>query len=190
MNRRIALKQLGFISAGALLLPSCVKQERQVSITLKNIAITGDQEALLSEIAEAIIPATDTPGAKEMNLQSFVLRMVDDCQDNETQKEFERGLNEFEKAVDKKYSKPFAECTASERKTFLMETEELAKQNRKNDKKTPLTTLYSLTKRYTVQGFVSSEYIMTNVLVYNMTPGKFIGCVPIKDKNDILTVIG
>ena len=190
MNRRIALQQLGFISVSALLLPSCVTQERKVSIALKNITITGDQEVLLSEIAEAIIPATDAPGAKEMNLQSFVLRMVDDCQDSETQKEFERGLGEFEKAVDKKYSRSFAECTPSERKAFLLETEELAKQARKNDTKTPLTTLYSLTKRYTVQGFVSSEYIMTNKLVYNMTPGKFVGCVPIKDKNDILTVIG
>lgn len=190
MNRRIAIKQLGFITAGAMLLPSCVKPARPVSVALKHLSITGEQEGMLAEIAETIIPATDIPGAKQMNLQAFVLRMVDDCQTPEAQKQFETGLTSFEDEVKKKYSKSFEECTPEERKSFLLEVEKQAKEDREARKENPLTTFYSMTKRYTMQGFTSSEYVMTKVLVYNMVPGKFLGCVQIKDKNDIKTIIG
>ncbi len=190
MNRRIALKQLGLVTAGAMLLPGCLKQVRPLSVALNNLSVTGEQEGLLAEMAESIIPATDIPGAKALNLQAFVLRMVDDCQDADAQKNFETGLSQFDEAVVTKFKKPFEECSAKERKEFLLEIDFTAKAERESDKSTPVSVFYSLVKRYTIQGFLNSEYIMTNVLVYNMIPGKFVGCVPVKDKNDIKTVIG
>ena len=190
MKRRIALKQLGFITAGAVLLPACVRQTKQLSIPLKNIAINGDQESLLAEIAEAIIPTTDTPGAKALNIHQFVLRMVDDCQGKDGQQQFVSGLSKVEDAVRQKFNKSFEECTPEEKKKFLLELEEKNKAAIGDEKKEDLPAFYSLTKRYTVQAFLGSEYIMTKVLVYNMIPGKFQGCVEIKDKKDIQTVIG
>jgi hypothetical protein len=83
MKRRIALKQLGLITAGAMILPTCVKEVREVSIALKNIALTGDQETLLAEFVGTIVPKTDIPGASELKVHEFVLRMVDDCHDKE-----------------------------------------------------------------------------------------------------------
>jgi hypothetical protein len=190
MNRRIAIKQLGLITAGAMLLPGCVKETKSVSVALNNLSITGDQEALLIEVAETIIPATDIPGAKALNLQQFVLRMIDDCQAPEEQKQYEKGLAAFESAVEKQYGKSFVALSAADRKTFLAGLEQTAKAERGKDQLSALSSFYSLTKRYTVQGFTTSEYVMTNALPYNMLPGKFIGCVPITDKNDIKTVIG
>lgn len=191
MNRRIVLKQLGFITVGAALLPGCVKQAApSASVALKNIQISGGQESIIAEIAETLIPATDMPGAKSMNLQQFVLRMVDDCQPSDTQKDFEKGLAEFEQAVDKRFGKSFDAISASDKKTFLAELDATAKSEREKDNLTALSKFYSITRRYTIQGFTTSEYVMTNVLPYNMIPGKFIGCVPITDKNDIKTIIG
>jgi len=192
MNRRIALKQLGLITAGAALIPACVNKEaiKSTSIALKNIQVSGGQESTLAEIAETLIPATDMPGAKALNLQQFVLRMVDDCQPAESQKDFEKGLAEFEQAIDKKYSRSFEELTAADRKAFLTELDATAKAEREKESMSALSKFYSMTRRYTIQGFTSSEYVLTNVLPYNMIPGKFIGCVPIQDKNDIKTVIG
>lgn len=190
MKRRIALKQLGFITAGAMLLPSCVKHVREASVQLKNIVVNGDQEALLAEIAETIIPATDIPGAKALNAHQFILKMVDDCQDKESQQQFVAGLSQVDAAMKQKFNKSFDECSTNERKEFLMELEEKNKKTEENDKKEDLPAFYSLTKRYSVQAFLGSKYVMTNVLVYNMIPGKFQGCVEIKDKNDIQTVIG
>jgi hypothetical protein len=191
MNRRIALKQLGFITAGVALLPGCVKEAaRPASIGLKNIQISGNQEAMLAEVAETLIPATDMPGAKAMNVPQFVLRMVDDCQPIEAQKDFEKGIAEFEQAVDKKYGKSFEALSVSDRQAFLKELDVAARAEREKDNMSPVSKFYALTRRYTIQGFTSSEYVLTKVLPYNMIPGKFIGCVPITDKNDLKTIIG
>lgn len=191
MNRRIALRQLGLITAGAALLPACVKEAaKATSITLKNIKVSGGQEAVLAEVAETLIPATDIPGAKAMNLQQFVLRMVDDCQSAEAQKDFESGFAAFEQAVDKKFGRSFDELSAADRKAFLTGLDETAKAEKEKESLSQLSKFYLMTRRYTIQGFTSSEYVLTNVLPYNMIPGKFQGCVPITDKNDIKTIIG
>ena len=65
-----------------------------------------------------------------------------------------------------------------------------AKAEREKDSMSALSRFYSLTRRYTIQGFTSSEYVLTNVMHYDMIPGKFVGCVPVEDKNDIKTVMG
>lgn len=191
MNRRIALKQLGLLTAGAALLPACVRDTaKSASITLKNIHISGGQEFVLAEIAETLIPTTDIPGAKAMNAHHFVLRMVDDCQPEEAQKEFEKGLADFEKAVEEKHGKSFDELSPSDRKAFLTEIDATAKAEREKESVSALSKFYSLARRYTIQGFSSSEYVLTNVFNYNMIPGKFVGCVPIVDNNDLKTVLG
>lgn len=176
------------ITAGAMLLPACVKHSTPGTMTLKHLTLTGDQEALVAEIAETIIPGTDIPGAKQMNLQSFILKMVDDCQGKEAQQKFQTGMKDFEALADKKYGKSFAECTQEEKKAFLTEVDANAKAE--GESPTALSDFYSMTRRYTILGFTNSEYIMTNVLVYNMIPGRFEGCVKVNDANDIKTVIG
>lgn len=190
MKRRIALKQLGFITAGAMVLPSCVRGVKEATIPLKNIILNGDQEILLAEIADTIIPATDIPGAKALNVHQFILKMVDDCLDKDSQQQFVSGLAKIEKTVKEKFDKPFEECSKEERKKFLLEIEQKNKDASGDEKKEDLPAFYSITKRYSVQAFLSSEYVMTNVFKYNMIPGRFEGCVEIKDKNDIQTIIG
>ena len=190
MNRRLALKQLGFVTAGAMLLPGCVKEARQATVSLTNLKITGDQEAIIAELVETIIPETDIPGAKSLKVPEFVLRMVDDCQSPEVQKEYEQGTAAFSEAVEKEFGESFDALTPEKRKVFLEGIERKMKDEQANGKLSPLSSFYATTKRYTIQGFTNSEYIMTHQLPYNMLPGKFIGCVPITDKNNILTVIG
>lgn len=191
MNRRVALKQMGLVTAGVMLLPACVRDVKQVSVALRNIVITGDQEVLLAEIVGTIIPATEIPGAKELNIHQFVLRMVDDCHDAESQQHFVTGLGQVDESSKKQFGKSFEACTVEERLTLLGDLEATKEQEIMADgEESQLPTLYSLTKRHTVQGYLRSEYIMTNVLVYNMIPGGFKGCIQIKDKNDIQTVIG
>ena len=115
MKRRIALKQLGLITAGAMILPSCVKEVRKVSVALKNIAITGDQEGLLAEVVGTIIPNTDIPGASDLKAHEFVLRMVDDCHDAESQQKFVTGLSQVDEVMKKRTGKSFSECSVEER---------------------------------------------------------------------------
>jgi Gluconate 2-dehydrogenase subunit 3 len=197
MNRRVALRQLGMITAGAMILPSCVKEARKLSITLKNILITGDQEALLADVVGTIIPTTDIPGASDLRIHEFVLRMVDDCHDAESQQQFVTGLSQLDEVTKKRFDKSFSECSVEERLALFGELEEKKGADEKKEvekmsdgKENQLPAFYSIAKRHTIRGYLSSEYIMTNVLVHNMIPGRYNGCIEIKDKNDLQTVIG
>lgn len=41
--------------------------------------ISGTQKKLLGELSETLIPASDTPGAKDVSAHLFALMMIGDC---------------------------------------------------------------------------------------------------------------
>lgn len=174
MNRRTAIRNVVFISAGAALLPSCLQQDK-ASIPLKNISLTGSQEEMLAELAGTIIPKTkDFIGAKDLKTHEFVLTMVDDCTGPEDQKIFTDGMKLFEDNCKKKFNSSFIKCTTEQRNDLLKQTEASKDENDKAVK------FYKTTKRYTVQSFTSSRDYMINVRKYNMVPGpNYKGCVPV-----------
>ena len=174
INRRTALKNLLIISGGIVLLPSCVHHEGAASIPLKNISINGEQEKLLAEISDTIIPKTDTPGAKELFTHLFALTMVDDCFDPARQKEFVAGLNLFNTQFKNSYNKNFVDATSAERESFLNDIEH---------KKFPskdLSSFYGSMKQLTIHGYMTSKYVGTNLVIYELVPGRFHGTFPIK----------
>ena len=123
MNRRSSIKTLLIISVGASLLPSCLHEEKKTSLSLKNIKIDSNDEELLAEISETIIPKTDTPGAKDLSAHLFALMMVDDCCAPADQDKFVKGLNDFEEFSKKKFDKSFLKCTRSQKKEILQSIE-------------------------------------------------------------------
>ncbi len=54
------------------------------------------KKALLTELAETIIPATDTPGAKEAGAVDFMMPMLNECTDTKTLNRFIKGLQDLE----------------------------------------------------------------------------------------------
>lgn len=191
MERRTAIKQLMFLTSGALLLPACAKQSKNASIKLSHLKISGNQEDLLAAVVDTIIPATDTPGAKELNVHQFILRMVDDCADPEQQKNFSDGLEAFDQSAEKKLGESFAEAQKDQRLAFLKELDQVKSSEGNEDaKKQPIQIFYSIAKDLTIRGYMSSEYVMTNLQYYTMVPGKFQGCVEVKNPNDYKTILG
>ena len=89
-NRRVAIQQLVLIWAGVALLPSCLHNEQKVSIPLKQIQIDPDDETMLADLTETILPKTDTPGAKDLSAHLFALKMVDDCFTKQNQEKYIR----------------------------------------------------------------------------------------------------
>jgi Gluconate 2-dehydrogenase subunit 3 len=174
MNRRQVIRNVLFFSAGAVLIPSCARESRKPSISLTHIKINGDQQQLMESLTETIIPKTKTPGANDLSSQLFVLMMVDDCQNHENQEKFMKGMDQFEALAKKQYGKGFVE-TNNEQKTAI-----LNKIEGKKDIPDELTAFYALTKRLTIQSFMSSQYFLTKIQVYEMVPGRYHGCVPVK----------
>jgi hypothetical protein len=174
VNRRTAIRQLFCISAGVLIIPSCAQDKSKSSILLKNMSIDSNQEKLLEELTETIIPATSTPGAKDIYAHLFALKMLDDCYKKEDQQKFVSGMEAFQKRAKKQLDRSFVEATPDQRKTLLRSIE--TDQESKDD----LNFFYSTIKRLTVQAYTTSEYFLTKVHVYELVPSRYHGCVPVK----------
>ena len=115
MNRRTAFRQIALASAAAWLLPACVSDPKKVSLALNRLQVSGDEEELLANIADVMIPQTDTPGAVAVKAHLFALVMVDDCMSAEDQQKYLKGMRNFESALKKLSGKNFAEASADEK---------------------------------------------------------------------------
>jgi hypothetical protein len=193
MNRRTVIKNLALVIGGAALLPSCMKNNGGPSIHLKHLNISVDQENLIGDVCETIIPKTNTPGAKDLNLHLFVLKMLDDCYKKKDQQAFMAGLVEFNDLVKKKYNKSFSDLSAKDREALLTEIEGNAKKQghngqpkgrnakpQKNLDQLPLNAFYWAVKQQTLFGYTTSQYFMTKEIVYELVPGRYNAHYPVK----------
>ncbi len=156
MNRRTAIKQLFIVAGGLMITSSCNGAGDSASIELRYVKLSADDEALIGDLVEAIIPKTGSPGAKDLNLHLFVMKMLDDCHSPEDQEAFINGLEQVQKAGLK---------TEAERLAYL--------QTLKED------VFFSILKKRTLQGYLNSEYVMKNKLVYELVPGRYDGAVKV-----------
>ncbi|WP_246162136.1 gluconate 2-dehydrogenase subunit 3 family protein [Sphingobacterium phlebotomi] len=167
INRRTALRRLLYIAGGALLLPACYRQSGKATIEMTNLEIEEEQENLLAELVETIIPSSDTPGGKELLLHLFVLKMVDDCHNPEDQKAFMEGIVAFSAYAHEATGQDFMEMDADKRLAFLEAIPEVADEQVKR--------FYAITKRRTIQGYMNSKYVMTDLKKYELVPGRYNG---------------
>lgn len=174
INRRHAIKQFVFVSAGIALIPSCMQDRSKASILLKNMSIDGKQEKLLAELAETIIPATDTPGAKDISAHLFALKMMDDCYSRADQQRFIKGMTAFDHQCKTAYGNHFADCTPQQRIEFLQKTPP------GNEMKNDRDYFYTIVKHLTIEAYTTSKFYMTKINVYKLVPGRFHGCMPVK----------
>ncbi len=176
MERRSAIQSLVIISAGLIVFPSCQSNSGKSSISLKNIKINAAEEKLLADIAATIIPATDTPGAKETGAHLFALKMLDDMYEKEVQENFMYGLKQFDAEVTKQFNRSFTGCTTEQKQKLLLDIE-----NKKGDSP-EIIDFYTIMKQRTVQGYLNSKYVMTNVIKYEFIPThKYDGYYPVKN---------
>ncbi|MBB3836780.1 hypothetical protein FHS57_000762 [Runella defluvii] len=169
MQRRSALKSLTAAVGGLMSLPSWAQAWTPETVKGPTL-LTMAEEDTLAEIVETIIPETSTPGAKSLKVHQFALRMINDCYGENAQKNLKKGLADTNSAAQQAYSKSFAACDGKQRL-------ELLKKLADNADTKPFV---SMIKNLTIQGYQNSEYVMVNIQKYNMAPGFYHGCVPVK----------
>jgi hypothetical protein len=170
--RRTAIRNLLIIAGGAMILPACYRKSGKSTIQLNSISLTEEDETILEMLCETLIPETDSPGAKNLKLHLFVLKMVDDCYKKEDQQMFIKGLEEFGAFAKEKTGKTFLEASGSERESLLKTIQQIEKRDQ------AIPEFYRITKSKTIQGYLNSEYVMTNLLKYELVPGRYNGYFP------------
>jgi hypothetical protein len=180
MKRRDAIKSLLIVTGGVIVIPSCLQRDAESTIQLKHIKIDGSQEKQLAELAETIIPATATPGAKDTYAHRFALKMVDDCHDKADQEKFMKGFKEVDNLSKQHFNTTFLKSTPAQREQLVGELEKRLAAPAADDN---LAAFYKLYKGLVIQGYMGSKYVMGSVLKFELVPGRYNGASPVKQTN-------
>ncbi len=178
MDRRKAIRNISLALGGTAVAGSMVMQHGcKISAKKYNDIFDVDQVAMMDEIAETIIPKTDTPGAKDAAVGAFIAIMVQDTLTNEKQQIFLEGLVKIEEAAKKKFHTGFMKLNGEQRTILLTEIDQ--EMNAWNARKKPEDPdhYFQLMKGLTVQGYFTSEPGATKALRYLPVPGKYEGCI-------------
>ncbi|MCE7063747.1 gluconate 2-dehydrogenase subunit 3 family protein [Dyadobacter sp. CY326] len=191
MKRRDALGRVALLMGGALSAPTMLAflegcKKATDTATGMTFPFPADRQALVSEVAELIIPKTDTPGAKDAKVGEFIEKMLKDCYTAADQESFNKGLEELEK-------KDFLKATPQEQTAILTEMEkasktEIANADKEKKKYTEAgkeytdasTPFFRLLKELTLLGYFTSEQGATQALDYVAVPGRYDGCIDLK----------
>jgi len=125
---------------------------------------SADQEALLKNWMGVIIPESSIPGAVSLGVPAFVKTMLRDC---------------YEPASSALLTKVLASLPSIE-KVSESEKEQLFFQIEQGKMGADAQKAMKTLKGLTIQGYVTTEYVMVNHLHYVMAPGFFNGCEPLK----------
>ena len=183
MNRREAIRNVALLLGTAISASTLSALEGCNPKGPENYALTAPEtRSLLAEIAETIIPKTDTPGAKEAKVEDFIVTMLNDCYKTTDQQVVLDGLKKIDAASEKQYKKPFIDISAEEKTALLTEIdkERVAYNKRDNKKEGDPTHYFQVLKELTLLGYFTSEAGATKALRYVPVPGKFEGCIPYK----------
>lgn len=156
-----------------------------------NELFTKSEIDLLDEIGETILPETDIPGAKAVNIGSFIAMMVVDTYEARHQDVFKEGLQTIRQNFEGQYGHSFMKGSAEERHAFLnelnkelyipLETSEGENAHRETDPSSDAPDHYfRMLKELTILGYFSSEVGSTQALRYVETPGRYEACIPYK----------
>jgi len=121
MNRRELLQQVAWLMGGAVATPAVLavlngcspRQNASAPLVLDEA-----QRAIIAEVAEIIIPRTDTPGAQDAGVPRFIESMLKDAFSSEEQQAFVSGLQDFDAAAQREHGKPFLKLSQPQRVAF------------------------------------------------------------------------
>jgi hypothetical protein len=91
MNRREAVRRIALLMGGAMVGSEVILSGQAIPDKQPAAGFTDADKALLDEIGETIIPATDIPGAKAAKIGAFMTMMVTDCYNDKQHAAFLRG---------------------------------------------------------------------------------------------------
>lgn len=184
MNRREAITRVSLLLGGTIIgaeafLSGCNNApDKTVAKTGSNF--TNDDIAFFDEVAETILPKTDTPGAKDAKVGEFMARIVKDCYPEKDQKVFIEGMTKLNEASQKKNGKSFMESTPAQRHDLLVDLDKEAKEYMDKKQKDDPAHYFRMMKELTLWGYFTSEAGATKALRYVAVPGKYQGCIDYK----------
>lgn len=182
MNRRELLQRTSLLIGGSLLGADSLLAKNVDWDSLDNLPedskgiglFSKGQIKMMNEVADTIIPDTNTPGAKAAKVGQFMAVMVSDCYEPDDQKRFMDGLTTLETECNKRYGKKsFTKLSPAQRTEFLTAVDKERKEFQKNKKKEDKNHYFQTMKDLVLWGYFTSEIGATQALRFVEYPGKY-----------------
>jgi hypothetical protein len=187
MNRREAIERTALILGYAVSAPAMMGVlkgcKAAPELTYTPVFFSEDQARTVGEIAEIILPKTDTPGAKEAGVPAFIDLMLKNVYPQEDKDRFLKGLLEFEQQATKRYGDAFIDLGPVKQLEWVKNVHDAAVEafKKADDKTRKEKPFILMTRELTMLGFFTSEPGATKVLQYNPVPGAYHGCLPLAE---------
>ena len=213
IHRREAIRRVGLILGGVsfvggtALLTAC-ERGRPATNNQPIGEFTPEDIAFLDEVADTMLPETETPGAKAARTGAFMALMVTDTYEPKDQQVFREGMRKLDEASQKANGTGFMAATPQQRLALLEQLdrgqktytdardaarreqrptaeEHLPDQRQEAAPGTPTTITadapahyFRMMKELTLLGYFTSEIGYTQAQRYVESPGRFDPCVP------------
>ena len=183
MQRRDLFRILGGAAATSVLGPLSPEQRldwgRRLHATIASdapvlTALAPAQAVLVDELAELILPRTDTPGARDVGVVQFIDRILAFWDSAEERHRFLEGLDAIDSEARSTGAARFVELE-SERKIALLTTLDRAS----GPEPGTAAGAWRRLKSMTVYGYFTSRQVQQEVLRTVVVPGRFDGCLPV-----------
>ena len=190
MNRRELIQRVAMLMGGAISAPAvlgvlngCSPKPNGASWTPQ--FLSKEEGAVVDDVADLILPRTDTPGARDVGVPAFIDVILKDAYPAEDQARFVSGLKDFEAEAQRAHGEPLLELPQAQRLAFLQKVhdEAAAAEKKQADNEVPPSErkrpFVLMMKELTLLGFFVSKPGVTQVLQYVAVPGGFRACIPI-----------
>lgn len=124
---------------------------------------------LIVDVTERIIPKTDTPGAKDANVVSYIHSRLKHFAKDDERASMMEGLKLFDSMADTKFGKTYNHLPEGDKNEIMNMMQAEASKNGEH--------IFNKLKQETVVGFFTSEVGATQVLRHDPIPGAYNGCI-------------
>ncbi len=180
MQRRELMHLLTICAAMAGLdadrLAAAVNPRVRASARARAGILDDHQRALVDQISELIMPATDTPGARAARVVDFVDTIVGEWYHDDERAAFLRGLADVDSRAQADFTKAFLDCTEAQQAAILTG---LDAESRALPVGSP-PHFFSRIKGMTLSGYYSGEIGYTQELHGVLMPGRYDGAAPVR----------
>ena len=172
LDRRALVLGAVFLLGGAAALTR-FSRKSTTKTGAEGLALSGDQFLLLEQVADTMIPATDTPGAIAAGVPAFIRDMLTDWASAGTRTEIITVLEAIERQAWAQLGSAFLELSAERRLAVLKRYDEdaLSRQD----------PAYAKFKYLVLVGYYQSEIGATEELRYELVPGAWRSCLPLTE---------
>lgn len=165
--RREALQRLALLVGGTLSLPVQAAL-RGEGVPSTSVQFSAEQQTLIADLADVIIPTTDTPGARAAGVGEFIEYVLGHCSAASQQEAFQQGLQQTDALSRSAFGKSFSALTRPQQTEIVTQLTQQQKP------------FFLILRELTIVGYFTSETGATKALDYVAIPGRFQGDVPMK----------